>query len=314
MSVNEEAKVYLIGAGPGNPNLLTKKAERILRKADVILYDRLVNPMIIQYAPPSAEVIDVGKKPYAKHIQQEEINLKIVEATKRHRIVVRLKGGDPAIFGRVTEEIDTLKAHGIAYEIVPGVTSASAAVANMDIGLTMRSIAPSVTFSTGHFKDSINHETDIRNLINGGTLAIYMGIKRLGHIIKQITAYTKEDYSIAIVFNATCYNQEVIIGKLSTIEAQLQQLNLESEPGICILGAMVDYIDKDKVEQHEAQHDETLYVITGPKDKAMLTAEDFSEKGQRCLLAYDDHHHVSQQRLYQSIIDNHHSKFIEAAY
>ncbi|WP_154837152.1 uroporphyrinogen-III C-methyltransferase [Staphylococcus sp. Marseille-Q1834] len=314
MSLNAEPKVYLIGAGPGNPNLLTKKAERILRKADVILYDRLVNPLIIQYASPSTEVIDVGKKPYAKHIQQEEINLKIVEATKRHRIVVRLKGGDPAIFGRVTEEIDTLKAHGISYEIVPGVTSASAAVANMEIGLTMRSIAPSVTFSTGYFKDSINRETDIRNLINGGTLAIYMGIKRLNHIIRQITVYTNEDYSIAIVFNATCYNQKVIIGKLSTIEAQLQQLNLESEPGICILGAMVEYIDKDKVEQSEAQHDETLYIINGSKDEALLTAEDLSEKGKHCLLAYDDSYHKSQQWLYQSIIDKHHFKFIETTY
>ena len=114
-----------------------------------------------------------------------------------------------SIFGRVTEEVNTLKDYGIEYEIVPGVTCSCA---TMDLGLTMRLVAPSVTFSTGHFKDSINQETDIRNLINGGTLAIYMGIKRLGRIIDQITAYTSEDYSIAIVFNATCHNQRVIIG------------------------------------------------------------------------------------------------------
>lgn len=227
MSVDEKSKVYLIGAGPGNPNLLTKKAERCIKKAEVILYDRLVNPLILQYAPADAEFIDVGKKPYAKHIQQDEINLKIVEAAKKYQTVIRLKGGDPAIFGRVTEEVNTLKDYGIEYEIVPGVTSASAAVATMDLGLTMRLVAPSVTFSTGHFKDSINQETDIRNLINGGTLAIYMGIKRLGRIIDQITAYTSEDYSIAIVFNATCHNQRVIIGKLNTIEHQLQQHELE---------------------------------------------------------------------------------------
>ena len=135
------------------------------------------------------------------------------------------KGGDPAIFGRITEEVQTLENHHIHYEIVPGVTSASAAVATMNMGLTMRSIAPSVTFSTGHFKDSVKHDTDIRNLINGGTLAIYMGVKRLGQIIKQIESYTNEDYPIAIVFNASCYNEKIVIGHLSTIEEQLASQN-----------------------------------------------------------------------------------------
>ena len=193
MSITYPGTVYLIGAGPGNPNLLTKKAERLIRAADVILFDRLVNPFILQYASSQTKVINVGKKPYCKHIQQEEINQKIVEAAKQYRCVVRLKGGDPAIFGRITEEVQTLENHHIHYEIVPGVTSASAAVATMNMGLTMRSIAPSVTFSTGHFKDSVKHDTDIRNLINGGTLAIYMGVKRLGQIIKQIESYTNED-------------------------------------------------------------------------------------------------------------------------
>lgn len=312
MSVDEKSKVYLIGAGPGNPNLLTKKAERCIKKAEVILYDRLVNPLILQYAPADAEFIDVGKKPYAKHIQQDEINLKIVEAAKKYQTVIRLKGGDPAIFGRVTEEVNTLKDYGIEYEIVPGVTSASAAVATMDLGLTMRSVAPSVTFSTGHFKDSINQETDIRNLINGGTLAIYMGIKRLGRIIDQITAYTSEDYSIAIVFNATCHNQRVIIGKLSTIEHQLQQHELEGEPGICILGAIVDYIDKDKVlkQEHERNLDDSLYVIKGSKEDVLLKAEELSETGYRCIVHVDESYHPSQQQLYTQIINNNKIKYI----
>lgn len=312
MSINEKAKVYLIGAGPGNPNLLTKKAERCIKKADVILYDRLVNPLILQYAPADAEIIDVGKKPYAKHIQQDEINLKIVEATKKYQTVIRLKGGDPAIFGRVTEEVNTLKDYGINYEIIPGVTSASAAVATMDLGLTMRAVASSVTFSTGHFKDSINQETDIRNLINGGTLAIYMGIKRLGRIIEQIKAYTMEDYSIAIVFNATCYNQRVVIGKLSTIEQQLQHLNLEGEPGICILGDIVNHIDKNEVmvQEHESNEDDTIYVIHGSKEDALLKAEELAEIGHRCLLHIDESYHPSQQQLYKQMIHNNKIKYI----
>ena len=244
MSITYPGTVYLIGAGPGNPNLLTKKAERLIRSADVILFDRLVNPFILQYASSQTKVINVGKKPYCKHIQQEEINQKIVEAANQYQCVVRLKGGDPAIFGRITEEVQTLENHHIHYEIVPGVTSASAAVATMNMGLTMRSIAPSVTFSTGHFKDSVNHDTDIRNLINGGTLAIYMGVKRLGQIIKQIESYTNEDYPIAIVFNASCYNEKIVIGHLSTIEEQLVSQQLEGHPGICILGNILDDINR----------------------------------------------------------------------
>lgn len=311
MSIDSGNKVYLIGAGPGNPNLLTKKAERLIRKADVILYDRLVNPLILQYAPATTEVIDVGKKPYVKHIQQDDINLKIVEAAQKHQTVVRLKGGDPAIFGRVTEEANTLKQYNIAYEIVPGVTSASAAVATMDLGLTMRAVAPSVTFSTGHFKNSSNHDTDIRNLLNGGTLAIYMGVKRLGNIIQQISQFTDEDYSIAIVFNATCYNQKVVTGKLSNIEHQLQQLQLDGEPGICILGAIIDYIDVEHLVGSNYSFDDTLYIIKGSKEDVLVEAEIRSDRGQRCLVDYGAQYHSSQEQVYQRIIETNNIKYIE---
>ncbi|MGA4514850.1 uroporphyrin-III C-methyltransferase [Staphylococcus caledonicus] len=310
MSIDSGNKVYLIGAGPGNPNLLTKKAERLIRKADVILYDRLVNPLILQYAPATTEVIDVGKKPYVKHIQQDDINLKIVEAAQKHQTVVRLKGGDPAIFGRVTEEVNTLKQYNISYEIVPGVTSASAAVATMDLGLTMRAVAPSVTFSTGHFKNSSNHDTDIRNLLNGGTLAIYMGVKRLGNIIQQISQFTDEDYSIAVVFNATCYNQKVVTGKLSNIEHQLQ-LQLDGEPGICILGAIIDYIDVEHIVDSNYSFDDTLYIIKGSKEDVLIEAEIRSDRGQRCLVDYGAQYHSSQEQVYQHIIETNNIKYIE---
>lgn len=301
----EVGKVYLIGAGPGNPNLLTKQA-------DVILYDRLVNPLILQYAKPTTEIIDVGKKPYTKHIQQEDINLKIVEATKKYKVVVRLKGGDPAIFGRVTEEIDFLKQHKISYVIVPGVTSASAAVASLDLGLMMHSVAPSVTFSTGHFKDDIEQDMDIRNLANGGTLAIYMGIKRLSHIINQIRRYTKEDYDIAVIFNATCYNETIVVGKLSTIEHQLSKLNVKQDPGICILGHIINYIDYEKIIHSNITINETLYIIKGNKSLALLKAEDLSQKHLKCLVQHDETYHSSQKYLYDSIIKKHHNiEYIE---
>ncbi|MBL7573674.1 uroporphyrinogen-III C-methyltransferase [Staphylococcus saccharolyticus] len=309
MSVELPGTVYLIGAGPGNPNLLTKKAERLIKKADVILYDRLVNPLILQYASPETKVINVGKKPYFKHIQQEEINLKIVEAAKHYQYVVRLKGGDPAIFGRITEEVHTLAKHQINYKIVPGVTSASAAVASMNMGLTMRSIAPSVTFSTGHFKDSIDHDTDIRNLINGGTLAIYMGIKRLGHILKQIETYTDEDYPIAIVFNASCFNQQIITGTLSTIEHELTLHHLDGRPGICILGHLISYFDNTSIRKHEILSHK-YYVIKGDKPLALAKAEELYEDGYQCLIDFDHHYHVSQQHLYNELLQHKEIEYI----
>ena len=196
MSINEYGTVYLVGAGPGNPSLLTKRAQRLIENADIILYDRLVNPFILQYAKPEIEIVDVGKKPYTKHIQQESINQKTIEAASKHHHVVRLKGGDPAIFGRVQEEVEALNKLNIDFEIVPGVTSASAAAQSMNLGLTMRSIAKNVTFSTGHFKDSKDNDIDISTLLNKGTLAVYMGVKRLPRIIKQIRQYTSYDLSL----------------------------------------------------------------------------------------------------------------------
>lgn len=166
-------------------------------------------------------------KAICKTHSARKINECIVEAARRYNKVVRLKGGDPAIFGRVQEEVDTLNNFNIAFEIVPGVTSASAAVATMQTGLTMRAVAKSVTFSTGHFKDSEENEVDVNALVNGGTLAIYMGVKRLGKIIAQIQQYTDIDYPIAIVFQASCFNEFVVKGRLSNIVGKLSITQLK---------------------------------------------------------------------------------------
>lgn len=305
MSLIDYGKVYLIGAGPGNPNYLTKKAERLIQQADIILVDRLVNPLILQYAKPNIEIIDVGKKPYAKHIQQQNINEQIIEAARHHQLVVRLKGGDPAIFGRVQEEIDALNEHGIQFEIVPGVTSASAAVATMNTGLTMRTIAKSVTFSTGHFKDSEENEVDISNLINGGTLAIYMGIKRLGKIIEQIKRYTDIDYPIAIVFNASCFNEFVVTGYLSNIIQRLEQHHVEAKPGICIIGDVGEYVDYSRQTWPEHR---PFYVINGEQQEALEICEYLYDKGFGCMINPNQSRHIdyhpSQRTFYQNFIND----------
>ncbi|WP_460994538.1 SAM-dependent methyltransferase, partial [Staphylococcus aureus] len=121
-----------------------------------------------------------------------------------------------------------------AFALVPGVTSARAAVATMQPGLTLRTVAKSVTISTGHFKDSEENEVDVTSLVNGGTLAIYMGVKRLGKIITQIQQYTDNDYPIAIVFQTSCFNEFVVKGRLSTIISTLQHYSIEAKPGRCI--------------------------------------------------------------------------------
>ncbi|UMT80423.1 uroporphyrinogen-III C-methyltransferase [Staphylococcus roterodami] len=304
MSVDEYGKVYLIGAGPGNPNYLTKKAERLIREADVILYDRLVNPLILQYSKSTTEIIDVGKKPYAKHIQQEKINECIVEAARRYNKVVRLKGGDPAIFGRVQEEVDTLNKFNIAFEIVPGVTSASAAVATMQTGLTMRAVAKSVTFSTGHFKDSEENEVGVNVLVNGGTLAIYMGVKRLGKIIAQIQQYTDIDYPIAIVFQASCFNEFVVKGRLSNIVEKLERYVTEAKPGICIIGEVVGYTENVSTTSNPTQQ---FYVVSGTKHDALILCEHLYDAGYGCILNPNDTsngtYHPSQYSYYDTFIN-----------
>lgn len=302
MSITDYGKVYLVGAGPGNPNLLTKKAQRIIQQADVILYDRLVNPLIIQYASPNIEIIDVGKRPYNKHIQQCEINERIIECARHHQCVVRLKGGDPAIFGRVQEEIDTLRQHHIDFEVIPGVTSASVAVASMDIGLTMRTLAKSVTFSTGHFKDSENNDVNINSLLNGGTLAVYMGIKRLTRIIMQIQQYSDYDYPIAAVFNASCFNEIVITGHLSDIVARISEHDLVGIPGVCIIG---DVVEKVKMENHLYKSSTPFYIVEGEQQQALTICEELYDKGYGCLLnitSKETYYHPSQYSYYQSFI------------
>ncbi|WP_019236060.1 uroporphyrinogen-III C-methyltransferase [Staphylococcus warneri] len=307
MPLNRYGTVYLVGAGPGDPNLLTKRAQRLIENADIILYDRLVNPFILQYAKPDIEIIDVGKKPYTKHIQQEAINQKMIEAASKHHHVVRLKGGDPAIFGRVQEEVEALVELNINFEIVPGITSASAAAQSMNLGLTMRSIAKNVTFSTGHFKDSKDNDIDISTLINKGTLAVYMGVKRLPRIISQIRQYTSYDYPIAIVFRASLFDEQVLTGNISNIEQKLNQYKVEGLPGICIIGDIISYSQP----QIKTKNKEKIYIVKGDRNQALEKCELLYEQGYGCIIEVDETYHYSQQALYKSVLKQYTHQFIE---
>ncbi|NWK84192.1 uroporphyrinogen-III C-methyltransferase [Staphylococcus sp. GSSP0090] len=302
MPVNDLGKVFLVGAGPGNPMLLTKKAEYLIRTADIIFYDRLVNPVILQLADPLTEIVDVGKKPYHKHINQEEINEKIIFAAKHHQRVVRLKGGDPSIFGRVQEETHALFKQNIAFEIVPGITTASAAVASLGVGLTARNIAKSVIFTTGSYCNDQTQMFDLKSLMDGGTLAIYMGMKKLSNILDYIYTETKIDYPVAILKHVSLDNEQVISGKLSTIAKKMNEQQWH-QPGILLIGELLDeqYIRCENIKDNSTK----TYLIKGPRNKAIEKVFELCETGNNCLLQPDSNitYHKSQLMLYEQLQD-----------
>jgi uroporphyrinogen III methyltransferase/synthase len=187
-----KAKVYLVGAGPGDPGLITVQGRACIQKADVIIYDYLASPALLKYARKSAELIYVGKKGGDHTLSQDQINTLIVEKAKSGGIICRLKGGDPYIFGRGGEEAEVLFNAGISFEIVPGVTSAIAAAAYAGIPLTHRKLASTLAFVTGH-EDPAKEETGIdwSSLAAGiGTLVFFMGVKNLPRP-RQAAGYTR---------------------------------------------------------------------------------------------------------------------------
>lgn len=234
-------KVIFIGAGPGDPGLISYKATRRIKTADVIIYDRLVNPMLLQLSRRDCELIYVGKNPDVKYKAQDEINRIINEKAALGLRVVRLKGGDPGIFGRLSEEVDSLEKK-YEYEIIPGVTSASAAALYSGFPLTDRAHAPHVTFSTGHLQKDSMREIDFQALAKGGTLALYMGMSALPEIVavlsKDMTAHLK----VAVIGNASYGYQKTIIGDLSTINDLVIEHKV-THPAMIIIGDVVNVRD-----------------------------------------------------------------------
>ena len=184
-----EARVYLVGAGPGDPDLLTVKALRLLRLADVVVFDRLVSDAILDLVPPGTARVFAGKQAGYHHMRQDDINDLLLRLARAGRTVVRLKGGDPFIFGRGSEEAEHLARHNIAFEVVPGITAAAGCSAYAGIPLTHRGLADSVRFVTGHGQDEAGPERDWAALADPDTtLVIYMGLRRLPVIVAGLLA------------------------------------------------------------------------------------------------------------------------------
>lgn len=211
------ASVFLAGAGPGDPDLLTIKAARLLASAQVVLHDSLVGPGILALISPDAEIVDVGKRCGQASTAQAEICRLLVEYAATGKRVVRLKGGDPTIFGRLTEEMDALRAAGIGFEVVPGVTAASAAAAALQVSLTQRRIARSLHIITGHGAEHGLPAHDWASLAQtGGTLAVYMGSKYLpGLVEKLLEAGLRADLPAVAVESASLTGQRVIRAELA---------------------------------------------------------------------------------------------------
>lgn len=232
-------KVYLIGAGPGDPELLTLKAHRLLKMADVVLYDRLVGKEIIELIPESAEKMYVGKAKSLHSLPQEEINSLLAAKAKEGHMVVRLKGGDPFIFGRGGEELEELIEEGVPFEVVPGVTAAAGCAAYAGIPLTHRDYAQSVRFLTGHLKDGTT-ELPWEELVHPAqTLVIYMGLTGLKDISQSLIRFgMNPSMPVAIVEKGTTREQRVFTSTIQDVY-EVSVVNEAKSPALLIIGEVV---------------------------------------------------------------------------
>lgn len=230
-------RVFLVGAGPGDPDLLTVKALRLLQTADAVLHDSLVGNAILELINPSAELIDVGKRCGKISAVQDEICRLLVVAARTGKRVVRLKGGDPMIFGRATEEMEALRAAGVGFEVVPGITAASAAAAALQVSLTRREVARSLHFLTGHGAESGLPPHDWVALTrSGGTLAVYMGAKTLpGLAAHFIEAGMTPNMPALAVENASFLGQQVFRGSIATLPQMVGQA-VPTGPVLLLIG------------------------------------------------------------------------------
>ena len=278
-------KVYLVGAGPGDPGLITLRGKYLLEHAEVVVYDYLANPKLLNYVPKTAEFIYAGKKGGGLHaFTQEGINQLLVEHAKRGKMVVRLKGGDPFIFGRGAEEIEELVAEGIDFEVVPGVTSATAAATYAGIPITHREHTASVAFVTGH-EDPTKKFSNIswEKLATGaGTIVIYMGIKTLPSITKKLIGFGRSpDTPVAVVRWASTPQQRSVEGTLATITEVVQQADIKP-PALVIIGEVVtlrktiDWFEKRPLFGKRI-------VVTRTREQASELVAKLEENGAECL-------------------------------
>lgn len=278
-------KVYLVGAGPGDPGLITVRGRELLGRAEVLVYDHLASKKLLKYVPANAELIYAGKKGNIHHaFTQEEINQVLVDRAKTGRTVIRLKGGDPFIFGRGGEEIQELVTAGIAFEVVPGVTSASAAATYAGIPITHRDFTSSVAFITGH-EDPTRENSRIAwdKISTGiGTLVFYMGIKNLPFIVDSLVANGRDSRTpVAVIRWASTPEQHSVVGTLATIVKLVKEAKI-APPALVVVGEVVSLRDTLNWFEKKPLFGKKI-LVTRTRDQASELVNLLEEEGAECL-------------------------------
>jgi uroporphyrin-III C-methyltransferase len=268
--------VYLVGAGPGDPGLLTLKARDLLASCDAVVYDYLVNPEVLGHVPARAEHVYVGKVGGGRQTPQDEINRLLIERARRGKRVVRLKGGDPFLFGRGGEEAEALDDAGVSFEVVPGISSALAVPAYAGIPLTHRALSSSVAFVTGTHADDGQHTSALANLAAAAdTLVILMGMSRLEQITEELIAAGRSpETPAAVVRWGTYEGQQTVTGTLRTIRVEAERAGLLA-PGVIVVGEVVALRERLNWFEQRATQDvghETEGNLEGEVELAALSA------------------------------------------
>ena len=244
-------KVILVGAGPGDPDLLTVRAVRLIGEADVIVYDRLIHDGVLALARPSAEKIYMGKES-GHHARQDEIHALLVEKAQQGKTVVRLKGGDPFLFGRGGEEVEYLAEHGIPFEVVPGVSSCLSAPLSAGIAVTHRDSSSSVVIVTGHSADGHEDRVDWQAVARIGTSVFLMGVHNIETIAKKLIAAGRSPATpAAMIQMAYCDGERVVMGTLENIAAEVRRANIQP-PATLVVGEVVRL--RERLQQLVALH------------------------------------------------------------
>jgi len=279
-----KGKAYLVGAGPGDPGLITVKGLECIERADVLIYDFLASPILLKHAPENAEIIYVGKKGGDHTLSQEKINSLIVEKAKSGLTVTRLKGGDPFIFGRGGEEAEVLINAEIPFEIVPGVTSAIAAPAYAGIPLTHRKFTSTLAFVTGH-EDPLKEESSIdwTALAKGiGTIVFLMGVKNLPYITNRLISHGMDpDTPVALIRWGTTPRQTTVTGKLDTISERTKNAGFKP-PAVIVVGHVVKLRERMKWFENRPLMGRSI-VVTRAREQASELVKRLSDLGAECL-------------------------------
>ena len=284
-------KVYLVGAGPGNAMLLTLRAKMLLEKADVVFYDRLVNRSILSLVPCSAKFIDVGKIMGNHPIPQNRIQELLIEESKKSDTVIRLKGGDPYLFGRGGEEALALKQNGVAFEVVPGVPSALAALNYAGIPVTHRDCTANVQMVSAHRKQNEVDQIDYQHVAKaGGTLIFFMGVSALCTVCKElILAGMSEDTDAAIIENGTTALQRSVMGTLKTLPQKAEDANIQS-PALIAVGHVVKWSRALSWQKENPLHDARV-IVTRAQAQASRLSNMLLERGAEVMEASAIHIH-----------------------